>query len=107
MSENKIIVEYFLNFAQITRKKREEIPIHGDSITLRELIDTLVGKYGSTFRRNTVQGEEIHEFCCILVNGRDARGINKLDTKLKRGDVVSFFSALAGGERNIHIKLRE
>ncbi|HEY8819970.1 MAG TPA: MoaD family protein [Dehalococcoidia bacterium] len=46
-----------------------------------------------------VQGDDgqLHRFVNIYVNDEDIRYLEKLDTPLKNGDVVSILPALAGG----------
>jgi MoaD family protein len=64
---------------------------------LRELLTTLAGRYGTSFRRAVFSGGELSGEIIILVNGRNVRYLQGLDTPLAADDEVSIFPMVAGG----------
>jgi len=67
--------------------------------SVRELIDTLSRRYNRRFRRLLIDRKtgDLKRFYKILVNGRDIDFLDRLDTRLKDGDELSFFSPAGGG----------
>jgi|FLYL01.1.fsa_nt_gi MoaD family protein len=64
--------------------------------TIRELLEDLDRKHPGIKDMVMVDGE-IHRFVNIYLNDEDVRFLDKLDTRLQDGDVVSILPALAGG----------
>jgi molybdopterin synthase sulfur carrier subunit len=67
--------------------------------SVRELIGTLSRRYNRRFRRLLIDRKtgDLKRFYKILVNGRDIDFLDMLDTRLKDGDELSFFSPAGGG----------
>lgn len=73
-----------------------KVDVAGD--TVKNLLDTLVKKVGDRLHKILYpKGDQLSELLYILVNGRNIRHINGLETELKDGDVVSLFPITAGG----------
>ncbi len=64
---------------------------------LRELLTALGRLYGVSFRGAVFSGTELSEAIIILVNGRNVRYLQGLDTPLAADDEVSIFPMVAGG----------
>jgi molybdopterin synthase sulfur carrier subunit len=64
---------------------------------LRGLLTTLSSRYGTAFRRAVFAGAELGDEIIILVNGRNVRYLQGLDTPLAANDEVSIFPMVAGG----------
>ena len=64
---------------------------------LRALLATLAGRYGTPFRRAVFSDAELNDEIIILVNGRNVRYLQGLDTPLEVDDEVSIFPMVAGG----------
>lgn len=65
--------------------------------TVGELIDEL-GQRFPGFREQVMTPEgELHRYVNVYVNDEDARYLDKLDTKVGEGDVVSLLPSVAGG----------
>lgn len=75
-----------------------ERSIQADGKNVRELLDDLEGRFPG-FHDMVMTDGEIHRFVNIYLNDEDIRFLEKLDTALKDGDVVSILPALAGGGR--------
>jgi MoaD family protein len=74
---------------------KKSVPAEGG--TVDQLLKNLDVNYPGF--RHQVQGEDgkLHRFVNIYLNDEDIRYLDKLDTPLKDGDVVSILPALAGG----------
>jgi MoaD family protein len=75
-----------------------ELEIHED-MTVGDLLDELIKKYGDTFKRQIFNPEtgKLQSYVRILLNGRDIDFLNGLETKLSNGDVLALFPPIAGG----------
>ncbi|HSP56268.1 MAG TPA: MoaD family protein [Dehalococcoidia bacterium] len=70
--------------------------VQGEGGTVREVLEDLDRKHPGIMDMVMVDGQ-IHRFVNIYLNDEDVRFLNKLDTPLKEGDVLSILPALAGG----------
>jgi molybdopterin synthase sulfur carrier subunit len=75
-----------------------ELEVHED-MTVGDLLDELVKKYGDEFKRQIFDSEigKLRSYVRILLNGRDIDFLNGLGTKLNNGDVLALFPPIAGG----------
>jgi molybdopterin converting factor small subunit len=69
-----------------------------EATNIRLALDALAAKNGEDFKGRLFdpQGKP-RRFINIYVNGRDYRFIDRLDTKLQDGDIVSIIPAVSGG----------
>jgi sulfur-carrier protein len=65
--------------------------------TVSELIENLDRQYPGFSGELRDDSGQVHRFVNIYVNDEDVRFLNKLDTLVKDGDVVSILPAMAGG----------
>ena len=65
--------------------------------TLGDLLASLSARYGKPFRRWAYEGDALSPSVIFLVNGRDVRDLQGLDTPLQPDDVICLFPPLAGG----------
>jgi len=65
--------------------------------TVSELLDNLDRQYPGFLSELRDDQGNLHRFVNIYVNDEDMRFLNKLDTPIKDGDVVSILPAMAGG----------
>ncbi|MFQ5711549.1 MAG: ubiquitin-like small modifier protein 1 [Candidatus Geothermarchaeales archaeon] len=82
----------------ITGAKELELDLNQGS-TVKDLFDTLFEKYGADFRRRILDPKtgDLRRFIIVIVNGRDIRHMNQMETELKEGDEVAILPAVAGG----------
>jgi len=66
--------------------------------TITELVDDLETSYPGMKERLS-DGGKIRRFINIYVNEEDIRFVNKEETALKDGDIISIVPAIAGGGR--------
>jgi molybdopterin synthase sulfur carrier subunit len=91
-------VKYFATIRSYTGETARRID--GAPSDLRELLTQLAQRYGAPFRRAVfADGEDgrLHDQIIILVNGRNVRHLQQLDTPLAPDDEVSIFPMVAGG----------
>jgi molybdopterin synthase sulfur carrier subunit len=66
--------------------------------TVKSFLDTMVAKVGDKLAKILYpKGDQLSDLLYILVNGRNIRHLNGLQTELKDGDIVSLFPVAAGG----------
>jgi molybdopterin synthase sulfur carrier subunit len=65
--------------------------------TVSELIENLDNRYPGFSNELHDESGQVHRFVNIYVNDEDVRFLNKLDTPVKDGDIVSILPAMAGG----------
>jgi molybdopterin synthase sulfur carrier subunit len=88
-------VLYFALLRDVTGKKEENW--HRPEATLGDLLQHLVVKYGLEFERWVLKNGDLWDLVIILVNGTDARQMQRLKTPLAPNDTVVIFPPLGGG----------
>lgn len=71
--------------------------IQGNGTTIAELLDNLDQHYQGLKTEIVSQDGNVHRFINIYRNGEDIRYLDRLNTPVKEGDVVSILPAVAGG----------
>lgn len=91
-----MVIRYFAFLRDITRKSEQLWPEPAGR--LADLLHALSNKYGPGFRYWVLENDgQLSHHSIILVNGRDARDLNGLDTALKPDDIIAIFPPVAGG----------
>ena len=93
---SKMIIRYFAYLRDITRKTEQ----HWDAPVgqLGDLLTCLSQKYGPGFRYWVLEDDgQLSHHSIVLVNGRDARDLEGLNTALKPDDIIAIFPPVAGG----------
>ncbi len=65
--------------------------------TIADLIDELDEQYPGMKKQLMANEDQLHRFVNVYVNDEDARYLERLDTKVSEGDVVSLLPSVAGG----------
>ncbi len=68
-----------------------------DPGTIADLIEQLEQRYPDLRGQLLTKQGELHRFVNVYVNDEDARYLEKLDTKVADGDIVSLLPSVAGG----------
>ena len=66
--------------------------------TVRDLLDDLERQYPG-LTDGVVNGDGLHRFVNLYVNGEDVRYSGALETPVKEGDTVAILPAVAGGSK--------
>lgn len=89
-----VSVELAGALSRVTGKKKLSL----EASSLLQALESLTKSFGSEFRdRLFDETGKPRRFINIYVNGRDYRFLEKLDTRLQEGDVVSIIPAVSGG----------
>ena len=72
-------------------------PIQGEGSTVAELLENLDVNYSGLKTEIVGSDGTVHRFINIYRNGEDIRYLDRLNTPLQAGDVVSILPAVAGG----------
>jgi len=87
----QVTVKYLMVFSQITRKRKEIIPI-SEGMTLQDLLNMLYAKYGRKFKK--VIGEDLgHRSALITINSK----VKEKSYILNSGDEILFSHIVGGG----------
>lgn len=70
--------------------------VAAEGATLRALLDDLDARHPG-LKDKVVDEKGVRRYLNVFVNDEDVRFLDKLDTALKPGDVVSLIPAVAGG----------
>jgi molybdopterin synthase sulfur carrier subunit len=94
-----IRVKFFATLRDATGKREVEIDAQGEGMDILNLMCFLFGKLGDDFKRAVLDPEtgNIRRYIKIMVNGRDIELLNRLETLVKKGDVVQVFPPIGGG----------
>jgi len=86
-----VTVKYLMVFSQITRKRKELIPI-SEGMTLQDLMDILYVKYGRKFKK--AFGEDLgHRSALITINSK----VKETSYILNPGDEILISHIVGGG----------
>lgn len=95
MDAMNVKVHYFGIIGNITGRHEDE-PQLPKNATIRDLLNLLAEKYGSSFQRNVFNGERLSPYVRVLVDDRSIDEIKGLATKLKSNVVVGIESRIRG-----------
>jgi MoaD family protein len=90
----KVKVVLYGTLASIAGEKEIEV----DASPIKKVLHALTAKFGEDLNRRLFDTHgNPRRFLNIYVNGRDMRFLDKLETKLEEGDVVTLIPAVSGG----------
>jgi molybdopterin synthase sulfur carrier subunit len=68
-------------------------------MTVGQMLQTLCARFPALIPKLHINGHDLHPAMHILVNGRDMRYLNGLDTVLTPADSIRIFPPVGGGLR--------
>jgi molybdopterin synthase sulfur carrier subunit len=91
-----ITVKFFASFREVTGVKEIELPT---AKNVKVLINTLVEKFGPKLTEKLYEPDtsRLRDWVNVLVNGRNVKVLEGLDTALNDNDVVAIFPPVGGG----------
>lgn len=90
----KVRITFYGMLTKTTGEKTTDI----NAFTLKEVITSLIARYGEQFGDRIYDEEgKLRRFINIYVNGKDIRFLNHLDTELNDEDRISIVPAVGGG----------
>ncbi len=71
--------------------------VRAEGETVGQVVEDLVTRFPGMAGQVVTDGGSLHKFVNVYLNDDDIRYLDKLDTKVGEGDVVSILPAVAGG----------
>lgn len=81
---------------------RDSVEVEGQ--TIDEVLSNLTNKYPQLKRHLYAEDGRLRNFINIYVNDEDVRYLDKGNTKVKEGDVISIIPAIAGGKTKFKVR---
>ena len=76
---------------------KQPITLDLESPTLRDVLAALQRHHEGAWRSILKEDLSLQEGCVVLVNGRNIASLEKLETKIRDGDEITFTVLVAGG----------
>ena len=76
---------------------KRPITLDLDAPTLRDVLAALQRHDEGPWRRILKEDLSLEEGCVVLVNGRNIASLEKLETRIRDGDEITFTVLVAGG----------
>ncbi len=83
--------------ADLTKIKELDLSINENS-TIKEILDSLIIKFGKDFESKILDSpNSLSKYIILGLNGKDIRTLNDLDTIVNHHDEILLLPAIAGG----------
>ena len=93
-----INVKFFATFRDLLGLKELELEMEpGETLKLIDLFEWLFQKFGEKFRNRILEGGNIRSQVTIMINGRNIKFLDGVNSPLKDGDTVALFPPVYGG----------
>ena len=90
-----MVVRYFADIRTLARTDEEQRSAAPP--TVNALLAVLAADKGAAFEKRVFEGGKLSDTIILLVNGRNIKHLNGVETALKPDDVVAVFPMVAGG----------
>ncbi|TFG03065.1 MAG: MoaD/ThiS family protein [Promethearchaeota archaeon] len=92
-----IKIKFISLLADYTGEVESILKIDEES-SVKDLIEKLIIKYGEKFVSNFLTSQnELNKYILLILNDKDLRTLNGLDTLIMDGDEITFLPVIAGG----------
>ena len=92
----RVKVRYFTTLRELAGSAEEEIELEFDP-SLARLIARVAITHGKAARDYLYHDDKVDPSIYFLVNGKSAKVLSGLDTKLEEGDTVAIIPPIGGG----------
>ncbi|MFQ6053780.1 MAG: ubiquitin-like small modifier protein 1 [Candidatus Bathyarchaeia archaeon] len=93
----EVEVKYYAMMREIAGRKVERVTLPPKS-SVGDLIDLLVERYGAEFERYIYDREkQVRDYLSYMLNGVNINSLDRFETALKDGDVLSLLPPVGGG----------
>lgn len=76
---------------------KSELELDFDGATLEDMLKVLVNRYPRLKKEFYTKTDELTDYMCMFVNNKPISALNGINTELKNGDELLFFSPVSGG----------
>ena len=90
-------VRYFTTLRELAGSSEEELELEANA-SLAKLIARVADKHGKAARDYLYHDDKVDPSIYLLVNGKNAKVLSGLDTKLEEGDSVAIVPPIGGGQ---------
>jgi molybdopterin synthase sulfur carrier subunit len=91
-----VIIRVYASLRQIVGAREVDVPA-GEGSTVRDALLALVEKYPGLADSLWQGGDHLSGHVAVLLNGRDLRHLDGLDTRVEEGDILHIFPPVGGG----------
>jgi len=96
----KITISFLSLLVDITKKEKIVLSIEENSM-IKDALNILFMKFGKDLKETILISSNIlNKYIILGLNGKDIRSLNNLNTILKEGDEISFFTCYCWGIKN-------
>jgi sulfur-carrier protein len=92
----RIILRYYADYREILGMKEMLLDLK-DGQTIRGLLCTITNKYPELKTEIFEDQDDLKEIVSVLVNGRSIEFLERMNTRLQDGDMLSLFPPAHGG----------
>lgn len=91
------VVKVFISSTLLEDASSKKLSLEAETVS--DILTRLLEIIGDKLRNKIYEGEDLSPRIVILVNNRNVRFINGLNTKVNDGDVIALLPAIAGGQQ--------
>jgi sulfur-carrier protein len=92
----RIILRYYADYREIMGMKEMLMDLK-DGQTIRGLLSTITNKYPELKTEIFEDQDDLKEIVTVLINGRSIEFLERMNTRLQDGDMISMFPPAHGG----------
>ena len=91
-----ITSRFFGEFKQISNEREIEYEIE-KGISINEFLNQVIKQFPKMKELLYDENDQLHNWVSILINGRNIKTLEVIDTTLADGDILAIFPPVAGG----------
>jgi len=93
-----INVKFFAIFRDLLGLKELQLEAGSkENLKLIDLLESLFQRFGENFRSKILENGNIRPKVNIMINGRNIKFLDEINSPLKDSDIVAIFPPVAGG----------